>query len=336
MTQTEAVALEESRKNARPKKPRGGLGALTMNYGVVFFLVLLVIVFSILLPATFPTETNFRSIITDQAIPLILAIAAVLPLAAGEFDLSVGATLGFTAITAISLSNAGLPIVVVILIALALGALIGAFNAFLIVVIGVNAFIATLAMATVLGGLNILITNSSLLVLESDAMSALATTRVFGLQVVLFYAIVIALIAWYLLEFTPFGRYLRATGMGRDAARLSGVRTNRYLATAFIGAGVLAAIAGVLFAARGGTAPPGLGPEFLLPAYAAAFLGATTIRPGYFNVWGTVIGVLLLAVGSNGLILLGAQTWVTNVFNGVALMIAVSASVLVGRSKRRA
>ncbi len=335
MTQTEVVALEESRKN-KPKKQRAGFGALAMNYGVVFFLLLIVLAFSILLPSTFPTETNIRSIITDQAIPLILAIAAVLPLAAGEFDLSIGATLGFTAITAITLSNAGLPMLVVILIALALGALIGAFNAFLIVGIGVNAFIATLAMATVLGGLNILLTKSSLLVLESDAVSALATTRVFGLQVVLFYAIAIALLAWYLLEFTPFGRYLRATGMGRDAARLSGVRTDRYLATAFIGAGVLAAIAGVLFASRGGTAPPGLGPEFLLPAYAAAFLGATTIRPGYFNIWGTVIGVLLLAVGSNGLILLGAQTWVTNVFNGVALMIAVSASVLVGRSKRRA
>lgn len=335
MTQTEVAALEESRKN-KSRKPRPGFSSLAMNYGVVFFLLLLVIVFSILLPSTFPTETNTRSLLTDQAIPLILAIAAVLPLAAGEFDLSIGATLGFTAITAITLSNAGLPIGVVILLAIALGALIGGFNAFLIVGIGVNAFIATLATSTVLGGLNILLTKSSLLVLESDSVSAIATTRVLGLQIVLFYAALLAIIAWYLLEFTPFGRYLRATGMGRDAARLSGVRTNRYLATAFIFAGILAAVAGVLFAARGGTAPPGLGPEFLLPAYAAAFLGATTIRPGYFNIWGTVVGVLLLAVGSNGLILLGAQTWVTNVFNGVALMVAVSASVLVGRSKRRA
>lgn len=336
MTQTEVVALEESKTKTGEKQSKGGFGALAVNYGVVFFLVLLAVLFTFLLPATFPTETNIRSIFTDQAIPLIMAIAAVLPLAAGEFDLSIGATLGFTAITAISLSNAGLPLILVILIAIAFGALIGAFNAFLIVVIGVNAFIATLAMATVLGGLNILITKSSLLVLKAEDVSALATTRVLGLQIVLFYAVVIALIAWYLLEFTPFGRYLRATGMGREAARLSGVRTNRFLAIAFIGAGVLAAIAGVLFAARGGTAPPGLGPEFLLPAYAAAFLGATTIKPGYFNIWGTVIGVLLLAVGSNGLILLGAQTWVTNVFNGVALMIAVSASVLVGRRKRRA
>jgi ribose transport system permease protein len=140
---------------------------------------------------------------------------------------------------------------------------------------------------------------------------------------------------YYVLEKTPFGRYLRATGMGRDAARLSGVRVDRYLAASFIAAGILAAVAGALVASRGGTASPALGPEFLLPAYAAAFLGATTIKPGYFNVWGTVIGVVLLAVGSNGLTLMGAQTWVTNIFNGVALMIAVSASVLVGRRRRK-
>ena len=112
MTQTEVAAAEQRPKN-KSRKLRPGFSTLAMNYGVVFFLILLVIVFSILLPSTFPTETNSRSLLTDQAIPLILAIAAVLPLAAGEFDLSIGATLGFTAITAITLSNAGLPLGVV-------------------------------------------------------------------------------------------------------------------------------------------------------------------------------------------------------------------------------
>ncbi len=319
------------------KESRGAriAGSFATNYGVVAFLILLIVLFSIVLPSTFPTFINGRSLITDEAIPLILALAAVIPLAAGEFDLSLGATLGFSAITTISLSNAGLPTPLVIVLALILGAVIGAVNALLVVGIGVNAFIATLASATVLAGLNLLVTNNSLLVLDSAGLAEITTTRVAGFQIVLIYAIVLAFALYYVMEHTPFGRYLRATGMGRDAARLSGVRTGRYLATSFVLAGVLAALAGVLFASRGGTAPPSLGPEFLLPAYAAAFLGATTIRPGYFNVWGTVIGVLLLAVGSNGLTLMGAQTWVTNVFNGFALMVAVSASVLVGRRRRR-
>lgn len=319
-----------------PVKRNLDIGTLATSYGVIAFLIVMIIAFSILLPATFPTLDNGKAILSDQSIPVILALAAILPLAAGEFDLSLGAVLGFSAITAIAVSNAGAPLPVVILVCLLVGALVGTVNAVLVVLVKVNAFIATLASATILSGLNLLVTGSSLLVLESNEFGALTVTKVMDLQVVLAYAIVLAIALYYVLEKTPFGRYLRATGMGRDAARLSGVRVDRYLAASFIAAGILAALAGALVASRGGTAAPSLGPEFLLPAYAAAFLGATTIKPGYFNVWGTVIGVVLLAVGSNGLTLMGAQTWVTNIFNGVALMVAVSASVLVGRRRKKA
>ncbi|MDQ0618205.1 ABC transporter permease [Arthrobacter globiformis] len=335
---TTASSTQErpSTKTAKSGRNRPDIGTVATSYGVIIFLVLMIFVFSALLPDTFPTSDNVKAILTDQSIPVILALAAILPLAAGEFDLSLGAVLGFSAITAIALSNAGAPLPVVILACLAVGAGVGIVNAVLVVKVGVNAFIATLASATILSGLNLLVTGSSLLVLGSEEFGALTITRVFDLQVVLGYAIVLSLLLFYVVEKTPYGRYLRATGMGRDAARLSGVRVDRYLASSFIAAGVLAALAGALLASRGGTAAPNLGPEFLLPAYAAAFLGATTIKPGYFNVWGTVIGVVLLAVGSNGLTLLGAQTWVTNIFNGAALMVAVSASVLVGKRRRKA
>lgn len=313
-----------------------GFGPVMRNYGIAVFLVLMIIVFSALMPSTFATAGNFRQILADQAVPGILALAVILPLAAGEFDLSVGATLGLTTIVGIVLASSGAPLLVVILATILVGALIGAINAFMTIVVGVNAFIATLGMATILAGFNLFLTGSTLILHNSTEFSALTNTKIGGIQLVIAYFAVIAIVLWYVMERTPFGRYLRATGMGRDAANLSGVRTKRYLAAAFIGAGVLAGIAGTLQASRAGNATPDLGPEFLLPAYAAAFLGATAIRAGYFNVWGTVIGVYLLAVGANGLIILGAKTWVTHMFNGVALLIAVSAATLVQRSKRTA
>lgn len=305
------------------------------NYGILFFLVLMIVVFALLMPNTFATAGNFRQILADQAIPGILALAVILPLAAGQFDLSVGANLGICTITGIVMAGSGVPTALVILVTLGLGLLIGAVNAFMTVVIGVNSFIATLAMSTILAGLNLYLTKSSLITHAAADFSALTNTRLpGGLQVVIFYFVAIAFVLWFVLERTPFGRYLRATGLSPEAAELSGVRTKRYSAASLMIAGLLSGTAGTLLASRSSSATPDLGPEFLLPAYAAAFLGATAIRTGYFNVWGTVIGVYLLAVGANGLIILGAPTWVSHIFNGVALLIAVSAATLVQRRKK--
>lgn len=329
------TAMVSTITKVRPKpdvaRTRPGPAAFLTRYGVVVFLVLLVTVFASLMPRTFPTAGNLTAILADQSIPIILALAAILPLAAGEFDLSIASVLGFSSILSIALSNAGVPLPLVLAGTLIFGLLVGAVNAFFIVGIGINAFIGTLAMATILAGLNLLVTGGSLMTLESDAFAKLTTLPGSPVQVIIGYALVLVIAVWYALERTPFGRYLRATGMGRPAARLSGVRTERYLTSSFMLAALLASFAGFLLTSRSGSAPPTLGPEFLLPAYAAAFLGAATIRPGFFNVWGTVVGAFLLAIGSNGLILMGAQTWVANVFNGTALLAAVSTSVVVAR-----
>lgn len=315
-----------------PRRGRAVLARMLTNGGVVVFLLLLIVAFSIALPETFPTTANLQTILGSQAVPTLLALAVVIPLVAGEFDLSVGGTLGVSAVFTAYASSKGLAVPVVFVLAILIGCCVGVVNGFLVTKIGVSAFIATLGMGTVLMGGNLLMSGGNVL-FEGipESLTQIAGREVLGLPVVVFYAALLALVLWYVLEWTPMGRYLRATGSGREAARLTGVRTDKWLFLSFVIAGAIAALAGFMQTSRVGSAPPDVGPNFLLPAYAAAFLGATTIHAGRFNVWGTVVGVLVLAVGITGLNLAGAAFWVPPVFNGVALIVAVSVAVVVAR-----
>ncbi len=314
-----------------------GLSAFLSNYGVLIFLIVLIVGFTIAEPGRFLTTGNARNIISDIAIPAMLALAVVLPLAAGEFDLSVAATLGFNSILAAKLLVEGWSLPVVLVTCLLVGALIGAVNAWLVVGVGINAFIATLGMATILAGGNLFVSNGGTIFDGiPDSIRNLSMSRIATLPLIVYYFLILALVLWYLLEHTPYGRLLRATGLGREAARLTGVPTHRYLSSAFILAAVIAALSGVLNTGKVGSATAAVGPEFLLPAYAAAFLGSTTIKPGRFNVWGTVVGALVLAVGITGLTIMGAPFWVPNIFNGTALIAAVGiATVVARRAKER-
>lgn len=337
MTNAEKTAVEPT--TGLPPDPinePGRARLFIVNYGVVVFLLLLIIGFSVALPDLFPTIGNVQVILGGQAIGALLALAVILPLAAGEFDLSAGATLGFCAVISAYLSASGQSVLVTLAVTMFVALLIGAINGFIVTVIGVGAFIATLGMATILAGGNLLITNGTLITDVPRSMTVIGQSTVAGIPVLVFYVIALALLLYYLLEWTPAGRYFRATGSGREAARLTGIRTQRWLFASFVIAAVIAGLAGFLLTARLGTASPTVGPEFLLPAYAAAFLGATTIKPGRFNVWGTMVGVLVLAVGISGLNLGGAPFWVPQVFNGGALLLAVSVSVWVAKQKKAA
>jgi ribose transport system permease protein len=323
---------EPSTVEPQPGRGRAVLGRILTNGGVVVFLLLLIVAFSIALPETFPTTANLQTILGSQAVPTLLALAVVIPLVAGEFDLSVGGTLGVSAVFTAYAASKGVAVPLVFVLAILIGCVVGVVNGFLVTKIGVSAFIATLGMGTVLVGGNLLMSGGNVL-FEGipTTLTDIAGREVLGLPIVVFYAALLALLLWYVLEWTPMGRYLRATGSGREAARLTGVRTDKWLFLSFVIAGAIAALAGFMQTSRVGSAPPDVGPNFLLPAYAAAFLGATTIHAGRFNVWGTVVGVLVLAVGITGLNLAGAAFWVPPVFNGVALIVAVSVAVVVAR-----
>jgi ribose transport system permease protein len=315
-----------------PGRRRALASRVATDGGVVIFLLLLIVAFSIALPDKFPTTANFQTVLGSQAVPTLLALAVVIPLVAGEFDLSVGGTLGISSVFTAYAASKGWSVPLIFVAAIAIGCAVGTVNGFLVTKIGVSAFIATLGMGTVLAGGNLLMSGGNIL-FEGipESLTRIAGREVLGLPILVFYALLVAVVLWYVLEWTPMGRYLRATGSGREAARLTGVRTDKWLFLSFVIAGAIAALAGFMQTSRVGSAPPDIGPNFLLPAYAAAFLGATTIHAGRFNVWGTVVGVLVLAVGITGLNLAGAAFWVPPVFNGTALIVAVSVAVIVAR-----
>ncbi|MBN9619243.1 MAG: ABC transporter permease, partial [Actinobacteria bacterium] len=160
----------------------------------------------------------------------------------------------------------------------------------------------------------------------------IANAEPLGIPILTIYVVVLAVVVWYVLQHTPLGRRLQATGVNADASRLAGIRTGRFVFGALVATGGFASIAGILVAARISTISTSVGPPYLLPAFAACFLGTTQFRPGRFNVWGTLVALYLLATGVKGLQLAGGQLWVTDLFNGVALIGAVSIAVV---SERR-
>jgi len=299
---------------------------LASRWGLLFAFLAVFGVFSAWVPR-FSTTGNLQDILTSQPPGIFLAYAAMLVLVVGEFDLSIGANLGISQYVVLKLvTHYGLSWEAAIVLTLAIGVAIGLANAVAVVGLGINSFIATIGIATILDGLLQWISNGSSPIFGGapHGFTTLAQTKTGGIVLPVYYALVASVLLWALLEYTVAGRQMRATGANRLAAALSGIPTGRARITAFVLAGLLSSIAGILVTARIGAADATSGPGFLLPAYAAAFLGATAIRPGFFNVWGTLIAIFLVAVGITGLQLKGAEAWVTPVFNGSVLLAAVA------------
>ena len=295
-----------------------------------------VVAFSIAKPDTFPTTDNFLiNIFGTQSVQVVLALALIIPLVAGEYDISVAANLTLASmIVAVLNVDHGMSIGLAIVIALAVGALIGAINGGLIVLVGIDSFIVTLGTATFIAGVVLWISDSRTIGgVSSDLVDGVIINRFLGVPLAFWYALALAAVMLYLLEFTPLGRRLLFVGRGRSVARLSGLRVARLRWGAMIASGVIAAGAGVIYAGTTGSADPSSGLNFLLPAFSAAFLGATAIQPGRFNPFGTVVAVYFLATGITGLQQLGVDTFVQQLFYGGALVLAVVLSQLVRRRR---
>jgi ribose transport system permease protein len=310
---------------ARTSKPRY-VSVLdnASRFGIVIVLGIMILAFSIWLPNTFPTLGNTQTIVNSGAVTLLLALAATIPLRAGDFDLSIAGTMIVSATIVARLTGNGTNWILALLVVLVVGAAIGVINAILIVGVGLNGFVATLGTLTALEGLGLAISQGQVLTGVSPDVVKVVTKNEFSLQSMTWYVWIIALVLWYLFERTPSGRYLLFVGGNPRAALLAGLSVVRIRTMAFVGAGVLSALAGFLFAGSIGSVDASVAGQYLLQPYAAAFLGATTIAVGRFNALGTLVGLYLLMVGIAGLQLSGASEWVTNVFNGLALIAAIT------------
>jgi ribose transport system permease protein len=300
--------------------------------------ILLIIGFGIDEPSQFLSLANFSNIFGSQAVLFVLTMALLVPLTNGDIDLSVGATSGLVSmVIAILNVQDGLPIIWCCVIGLGVGALAGLLNSFAVIRFNADPFIITLGTGTVFSGIAEWLSGEQTITGVAPSLSQWTFVNQFlGIPLEFYFGLVIMLIAWYVLTFTPFGQRALFVGQSREVARLSGFRVNSVRMQGFLVAGLVSAISGILFVGTTGSASPGTGDTLLLPAYAAAFLGLTTIQPGRFNAIGSGISVYFLATGVAGLELLGAQDYVQQLFYGAVLVIAVVISRVISMRKVRA
>ncbi len=308
-------------------------GRRRFSFGVdrlagVYLLGFFILVFGIWKPDQFLTTATLHSVASAQAITGMLAIAVVIPLAAGAYDLSVGATINLSSILAIWLQTAHhVSMGAAVAIALAVAILIGLVNAIVVVKLGVSSFITTLGMASIVAAVQTIIVGPSQPISPlNPTWSDITTTTIFGFQAVVFYLIILGVIAWWLLARTTAGRYIYATGSNPEAAHLAGVAVGRWTFVSLVLSAFIAGIAGVFYGSLYG---PSLtyGSSLLLPAFASAFLGSTLVIGGRFNIWGTLLAIYALATGVKGLQLVTGAQWLAQMFNGVALITAVALTV---------
>lgn len=304
------------------------------NIGAVYVWIGIIVAFAIWEPHTFLTEGTAKTILNNFAITGIVALSLVIPLAAGLFDVSVGYVVGLAGIVAAhSVAEYGLSGWAAIAVALVVSALLGAVNAVVVVVLDVNSLIGTLATGSLFAAATIAISDEKSItrnvVLLSDI---LASKHVLGVTIPVVVMVVAMILIALLLEQTVIGRYWYAIGFDPEVARLVGLRVKLLQSIALMAGSTLAGLAGVLLTARVGSGVPSSGPSYLLPAFAAVFLGATQFRHGRFNPYGTVVAVLLIGTGTMGLSLVGAPRWSSQVFQGVVLIAAVALTGTVRRT----
>lgn len=337
--ETEAAQAKPGNPGAElPSRDRETIVQQSLNvlsrFGLPILLLVLIAYFSAEKPDSFFSFRNASSILSAQSVTVIAGLGILLTLTLGEFDLSVAANLSLANVFVVTLpERQGVPVWLSIIIAIGISAAVGLVNGLIVVRLQVNAFVATLGMATLLGGMSQLYLGGTDQYVAPKSLTALARNEWFRLPLSVFYALAIAVVLHIVLSYTAIGRRMTAVGGNVRAARLTGIPANRYRIAAFTAGGLLAGVAGVVLGATLGAATSAGNPALLLPIFAAALLGSTTITPGRFNVPGLLVAVLFLAVAVSGLQQMGVAAWIQPAFNGTALVVAVALSGWAARAR---
>ncbi|WP_375401659.1 ABC transporter permease [uncultured Amnibacterium sp.] len=314
------------RRPLRSKSTRGAR-SYGYRYGVIAVWALEIVIFSVLAPGSFLSWANFASIFSSQAGLLVLALALVPTLAANEIDLSAAGTMTITA-TLVGQLNAvlGWNIWLAVVAGLAVALAVGLVNGYLAVRVGVQSIVVTLGMGTLLVGLALWASNSLTIGGVSLELGRIMNTPVLGVSTAFYYAVIIGLALWYVYKHTAIGRHIVFIGQNREVARLAGISVSRLRMGAFVTTSVLSGVAGVIVIGVAGGLQPSSLQTLLLPAFAAAFLSSAIFEPGRINPLGTIVALLFLATGITGLVLLGLDSWIRDVFYGAAVVVAVTVS----------
>ncbi len=301
------------------------------KYGLLLAWVLIILVLGIFKPAQMFAWNSYASMLGSNAMVVVLTLALIIPLTTGDFDLSIAAVMGLSSmIIAVLNVKLGYPITAAIIVALLAGAVIGAVNAFFILYFGVFSLIVTLGTGYFISGLILWVSDSGTIAgVSMGLVRAVILTRFLGIPIGFYYALILTGVLWYVFQHTALGRRMLFVGRGREVARLSGVNVTWIRTGALIASSVMAAFAGVLYTGMRGAADPSSALAFLLPAFAAAYLGSTAIYPGRFNAIGAFVAVYFLSTGIMGLNFLGVDSFVQNLFYGGGLVIAVAISQLI-------
>lgn len=318
----------EGRTRALPR-PRRQLGDLAQRFALIVVWLGVIALFGALVPQTFLTFANWQTVLGSQAVLVVLSLGLLIPMTAGDYDLSVSGVLTLSAMSvAVLNTQQGWPIWLAVAGALLISTLAGIANGALVVVFGVDPFISTLGSGTVFLGLASWMSNGNTIIgIAPDLAALVVGLKILGIPIAFYYGLALCIVVWLALEYTVFGRRVLFVGRGRSLARLSGISVPRIRWLALISSAFTAGIAGVLYAGTTSSADPTSGSSLLLPAFAAVFLGATSIQPNRFNAWGTLVAVYFLITGIIGLQLMGARSYVQPLFFGGALVVSVALSL---------